>query len=277
MTPLPCGVGLGWRDETAWLIHQRANDLPFTELIAESVPVRGPLPRALEQRLEGGMVVIPHGVSLGLGDATRPCKRRLRRLAKVAKRLGAPLVSEHIAFVRGGGLETEHLLPVARTRANLDIVVDNVRRAQDALPVPLAIENIALLLDWDSSMIPEGEFIAELLDRTGALLLLDLSNLHANTRNFGWDARAFLDALPLARLAYAHVAGGVQTPGFYYDTHAHAVGEDSLALLAELHRRVGPVPVLLERDDHFGTRADLEAELDAIARCMPAQVVTRAA
>lgn len=264
MSRLPRGVGLGWRPETAWLIHKRAGELAFTEVIAESVPVRGPLPAALRQLLDRGLVVVPHGVSLGLGDAAPPSKKRLRRLARVARRLGAPLVSEHIAFVRGGGLETDHLLPVPRTAEVLDIVVDNIKRAQDALPVPLAVENIALAFDWQTSAIPENEFIAAVVERTGVQLLLDVANLHANALNFGWEPRAFIAALPLDHLAYVHVAGGIQRPDFYYDSHAHRIAGGPLALLHHLQQRVGAVPVLLERDDHFGTRGELEAELDDI-------------
>lgn len=173
-------------------------------------------------------------------------------------------MSEHVAFVRGGGHEVEHLLPLPRTCAVLDIVVDNVRWAQDALDVPLAIENIAALFAWPDDAIPESEFIAELLERTGAQLLLDVSNLAANALNFGVDVDAFFDAVPLDRIAYAHVAGGAWKGSFFHDTHAHPVGDASLDALGRLIARTGPLPVLLERDDGFGTRAALETELDAI-------------
>ena len=42
------GVGLGWRAETAWACERRAS-LGFTEVIAESVPTEGPLPRAIDR------------------------------------------------------------------------------------------------------------------------------------------------------------------------------------------------------------------------------------
>jgi uncharacterized protein (UPF0276 family) len=173
-------------------------------------------------------------------------------------------VSEHVAFVRGAGIETEHLLPVPRTREALEVVADNVRRAQDALDVPLVLENIASLFTWPDDVIDEASFLAELCERTGAPLLLDVSNLYANARNFGVDVDAFLDRLPLSRIAYVHIAGGVMRDGFYFDTHAHPVGTGPLEVLRRLVERTGPLPVLLERDDGFGTREALDAELDAI-------------
>lgn len=264
MSRLPRGVGLGWRPETAWTC-QRRGDLAFTEVVAESVPLEGPLPRALEQLLERGMPVVPHGVSLSLGSGERPDRDRLARLARVCSRVGAALVSEHVAFVRGAGIETEHLLPVPRTEEALAIVADNVRRAQDALGVPLALENIAHLFEWPDPELTEAELLAELLERTGAHLLLDAANLYANAVNFGWDVEAFLDTLPLERIAYVHVAGGVWKERFYVDTHAHPLAEGALDVLRRIISRVGPVPVLLERDDGFEDRASLDAELDAIA------------
>jgi uncharacterized protein (UPF0276 family) len=264
---LPNTVGLGWRPETAWLVHREREALGFTEIVAESVCLHAPLATPLRQLLDAGTVVVPHGVLLSLGSAEGIEPARLDRLAWVAEKLNAPLVSEHIAFVRGAGIETEHLLPVPRTRAMLDIMVENVRQAMDVLPVPLVLENIAKLFEWPddaSSEISEGAFVSELIARTGAGLLLDLSNLYANAHNHDWDPLAFLDELPLDRVAYVHLAGGVARGGLYRDTHAHPVGEGSLALLAALLERVSAVPVLLERDDSFGSREALEAEIAAV-------------
>ena len=157
---------------------------------------------------ERGLQVLPHGVSLSLGGADRPDRRRLDRLASVAERTGAPLVSEHIAFVRAGGRESGHLLPVPRTREALEILVENVALARDALPVPLALEHVAALVEWPGAEMDEAAFVGELLERTGALLLLDLSNLYANAHNHGYDALDALVPYPLGRIAYVQSAAG---------------------------------------------------------------------
>jgi len=208
--------------------------------------------------------VVAHGVSLSLGSGDAPDAARLRRLGRVARRLRSPLVSEHLAFVRGGGLETEHLLPICRTPETLEVVVENVRRAQESLPLPLAIENIASLFEWPGEQIPEAVFLRELSLRTGCKLLLDTSNLYANALNFDWDVEAYLDAIPFERVAYVHTAGGRYVGDFYRDTHAHAVEEGCLEVLAAALRRRPDLPILLERDEHFGSRAALYAELDQI-------------
>jgi hypothetical protein len=257
-------LGVGWRPELALLIERRT-DLGFVEVLAENVDDDPRTAAALDRLRARGVAVVPHGVSLSLGSAARPERKRLARLAQLARRYAAPLVSEHLAFVRAGGIDSGHLLPLPYTRAALEVVVRNVRAAQDALPVPLALENIATLFAWPEAEMSEADFVAEVLDRTGAWLLLDVENLYANALNLGVDARGYLARLPLERIAYVHVAGGARgQEGLYHDTHAHAVPTGVLELLAALCARTTPPGVMLERDDRFPADAALHAELDAI-------------
>jgi uncharacterized protein (UPF0276 family) len=256
------GFGIGWRPEID-LTVERLPGVDFVEVVAENVHLDH-LPESLRTLRARGMPVIPHGVSLSLGGAEPPDRRRLEHLAACAAALGAPLVSEHAAFVRAGGLEAGHLLPVPRTRDALAVLVDNVRRAQAALDVPLALENVAALLGWPEDELTDGEFLAELVERTGVLLLVDVANLYTNSVNLGLDPVAALDALPLDHLAYVHVAGGVLRDGVWHDTHAHGVPAPVLDVLAALCERVSPPGVLLERDDHYPSDADLAGELAAI-------------
>ncbi|HEX5752497.1 MAG TPA: DUF692 domain-containing protein [Archangium sp.] len=261
--PGTLGLGMGWRPELAHFIDRHPG-LGFVELLAEDFEPRGPLPPALENLRERGMTFVLHGVSLSLGGAAPPEPRRLEHLARVAERVGAVLVSDHVCFVRAGGLESGHLLPVPRTREMLEVLVENVRLAREALPVPLALENIATLVEWPSPELDEATLLAELVERTDTLLLLDLANLHANARNHGWEPLSWLERLPWERLAYVHMAGGVEQGGRYHDTHAHPLPREPLELLAALCERTRPPGVLLERDDHFPPDAELAAELDAI-------------
>lgn len=263
------GTGIGWRPEIAGEIAALPG-VDWVEVVAENV-CPDHLPEALRELRARGTAVIPHGVSLGLGGADRPDPGRLAALAARATALDAPLVTEHLAFVRAGGpltaspvLEAGHLLPVPRTRDALDVLCENVRIAQDALPVPLALENVAALFAWPGEEFTEGQFLAELVARTGVGLLIDVANLHTNHVNRGEDPAAALDALPLEALAYVHVAGGVERDGIWHDSHAHPVTGPVLDVLAELCVRTEPPGVLLERDDDFPGGGALAAELDAI-------------
>lgn len=257
------GRGAGWRPQIDGALA-RAEGLGFIEVIAESVGPTG-LPDGVAAARARGLQVVPHGIGLSLGGAERPEPARLAHLNSVAERVGAPLVSEHVAFVRAGGREAGHLLPVPRTRAALEILAENVAIAQEALAVPLALEHVAALVEWPDAKMDEAAFVGELIERTGALLLLDLSNLYANAHNHGYDALEALVRFPLERIAYVHVGGGVLRDGVYHDTHAHPVVPGVLHLVEELYAIADPPGVLLERDDDFPPEAELTAELRAIA------------
>ncbi|MER7460536.1 DUF692 domain-containing protein [Micromonospora sp. NPDC126480] len=269
----PAGVGLGWRPEIAGFVAGLPG-LRFVEVIAESVPAAGPLPDGLAALRERGVTVVPHGVRLSLGGAEPVDPARVAHLAAVADLTGAPLVSEHIAFVRAGGLDAGHLLPLPRSRDAVAAVCANVARAQADLPVPIALEPIAALFDWPDDELDEAAFLTEILDRTGALLLLDVANVYANARNRGADPLDLLDRLPLERIAYAHVAGGAEHGGFYHDTHTDPVPRAVLDLVGELCARHRPPALLLERDGHYPPADALRAELDALAAASGFPVVT---
>ncbi|MFF9850310.1 multinuclear nonheme iron-dependent oxidase [Streptomyces litmocidini] len=263
------GIGIGWRPEIAEAV-EALSGVDWVEVVAENI-CADHLPDSLTRLRERGVTVVPHGVSLGLGGADRPDPARLAALGEKAVALGAPLVTEHIAFVRAGGpltatplLEAGHLLPVPRTRDALDVLCENVRIAQDALPVPLALENIAALIAWPGEEMTEGQFLAELVERTGVRLLVDVANLHTNHVNRGEDPARALSELPVEAIAYVHVAGGVERDGVWHDTHAHPVPEAVLDVLADLASRVSPPGVLLERDDDFPPAAELAGELEVI-------------
>ncbi|SNX64656.1 hypothetical protein SAMN06272735_6484 [Streptomyces sp. TLI_55] len=263
------GTGIGWRPEIADAV-ERMPGIDWVEVVAENT-CPGHLPESLRRLRERGVTVVPHGVSLGLGGADRPDESRLTALAERAEALGSPLVTEHIAFVRAGGLltasprlEAGHLLPVPRTRDALDVLCENVRIAQAALPVPLAVENIAALIAWPDEEMTEGQFLYELADRTGVRLLIDVANLHTNHVNRGEDPAAALADLPLEAIAYVHVAGGFERDGVWHDSHAHPVPRPVLDILTDLASRVSPPGVLLERDENFPEPAELEGELAAI-------------
>ncbi|WP_097322597.1 DUF692 domain-containing protein [Paractinoplanes atraurantiacus] len=264
---------MGWRPEIAGFVTELPG-LRFAEVVAESVHAHGELPSGLEALLARGVTVIPHGVRLSLGGAEPVPGDRIEHFAAVAERLAAPLVSEHIAFVRAGGIEAGHLLPLPRTREAVDAVTANVRRVQRSLSVPIALEPIAALFDWPDDELTEAQFITEILDRTGALLLLDVANVYANARNRGTDPEELLDQLPLDRVAYSHVAGGAEHQGLYHDTHTDAVPQPVLDLVAALCARHRPPALMLERDGDYPPAADLRIELDAIAKASGYPAVT---
>ena len=111
----------------------------------------------------------------------------------------------------------------------------------------------------------ESEFLAELVERTGVSLVLDIANVYANALNRGRDPWTELERLPLDRIAYCHIAGGTVRGGIYHDTHTEPVPDEVLELLRTFATAGHRTPLMLERDGHYPPEAELLAELDSIA------------
>ena len=96
-------------------------------------------------------------------------------------------------------------------------------------------------------------------------LLLDVNNVYVNAINHGYDAHAFIDAMPTARIASLHIAGHYdEADDLKVDTHGAPVKDDVWDLLAHAYRQHGVRPTLLERDFNFPPMPVLLAEVEQI-------------
>lgn len=258
-------VGLGFRPELAADLMAQPRTVDFVEIVAETCYTQ----RATRREacaIREIWPVIPHGVKLSLGSAEGVDLERAKRLGVLARELRAPMISEHASFTRAGASDIGHLTQLPRTREAIAVLARNVERVRRVLPdVPLLLENVAWSFLWPDDEMDEPTFYQEVVRATGCPLLLDVGNLYANAVNEGRDPTAALLAYPLAHVAMVHVAGGVMEHGFYFDTHAHPVPPEVVALVGELLARRPDVPVMIERDANIDMR-ELDAELRAIRR-----------
>lgn len=156
------------------------------------------------------------------------------------------------------------LLPLKFSEENVTRVADRARRVRDVLGVPFALENISYYAALGRPEMPEAEFVARVVERSEAGLLLDVNNVYVNSVNHGYDPYAFLRALPLDRVVEIHIAGHERREsGLIIDTHGAEVIDPVYDLLAYALERTGPVPVLLERDNDVPPLAVL---LEEVAR-----------
>jgi len=258
------GVGIGWRPELATDLLARPGAVDLVEVTAEACGVAGA--RREARAIAEAWPVVVHGVKTSLGSAEGIDRDRARKLGEIAREVRAPCVSEHVAFVRAGGVEIGHLTGVPFTREAVAVLARNVAAARRLLPdVPLLLENVAWSFRWPDDVLDEGDFHREVTESTGCDLLLDVGNLYANARNAGRDPCELLARYPLDRVAMVHVAGGVFEDGFYFDTHAHPVPDAVLDLVARVLASTGDVPLVLERDAAFPPFVELDAELSRLA------------
>ncbi len=260
-------LGIGWRPQLALAIERRP-DLDFIELMAEDFCPSHELPEPVRNLIQRGMNVAVHSTALSLGGAELPRQSVVERLAWLAERTNAFVVSDHIAFVRSENRESGHLLPVERSDEMIEIIAENIESIKSKFNVPLALENIAVLIQWPGSNLDEASFLRRLLQQTETKLLLDVSNLYANSVNHKFDAEAYLAALPLDRIAYIHLAGGRIRDGVYHDTHTGAVPSGALRLLEQLARMTKLERVMIEIDDDFPGEAELNRQLDEISEVL---------
>jgi hypothetical protein len=123
-------AGLGWRPELAASIFANLDRIDVVEVIAEDwLDARERDLRAL--RLLGNTLpMILHGTSLGLASTHPVDARRLDKMARLIDAVRPVAWSEHLAFVRAGGMEIGHLAAPPRTRATIEGLTANVARAR---------------------------------------------------------------------------------------------------------------------------------------------------
>ena len=162
------------------------------------------------------------------------------------------------------------LLPLPFTDEAVHHVAARIRRVQDALGRRIAVENVSYYAaPWQA--MPEADFVNAVLAEAGCDLLLDVNNVFVNAVNHGYDARAFIDAMPAARIASYHVAGHYdEADDLKIDTHGAAVRDDVWSLLAHAYRAHGVRPTLLERDFNFPPFPELLAELARVRQLQAA-------
>lgn len=262
MAELPfLGAGVSLRPEWRWNVIRERERLDAVEVIPEDLCGIYAL-REIEA-MNAAVSVLLHGIGLSLGGAQPLDSLRLAHWARLVEALAPPWISEHLAFTRAGGRDIGHLMPLPFTREAVHVVAANVRRLRAAVgEVPILLENIAYTIALPGEMT-EAAFVRDVLDATGAGLLLDLENVHANSANHGYDPVAYLEQLPLDRVVEVHLAGGLQDGDVYADTHSAPVPEASWDLLRWLAERAPIRAVIVERDDDLPPFTEL---LDEIAR-----------
>jgi uncharacterized protein (UPF0276 family) len=268
--------GIGWRPAIADRILAAADRLDIVEVVVEDWAGRPARQLRALRTLSAQTPVVLHGVSLGLASSAPVETCRLDAFARVVDAARPLFWSEHLAFVRGGGIEIGHLAAPPRCGATITGTARNVARARRVVGSAPLLENVATLIDPPGSDRDEAQFTRDVLEACDADLLLDLHNLHANAVNFGFEEEDFLRKVPVQRVKAVHLAGGrrVGIPGKpgqqrLLDDHLHPVPEPVFSLLESIAARaVHELTVILERDGAYPPFEELLNELDRARTCV---------
>jgi uncharacterized protein (UPF0276 family) len=265
------GVGLGLRREIFdELLERRPPEIDFLEVSPENFMRRGGAYPAALRDAAATYPVVTHGLSMSLGGTDPLDARYLAELRAFVHDVASPWHSDHLCFGSVGGRVLHDLLPIAFKADAVARVADRIRRAEDALGVPVAVENITYYMHPGKKEMEEPEFLSRVCDAAGCGLMLDVNNAYVNATNFGFDVDAWMRAAPLERVVQIHVAGheafDLEGERILVDTHGADVPDPVLALLERVLRRTGDVPILLERDNNVPGVDELLREVAALRR-----------
>jgi uncharacterized protein (UPF0276 family) len=280
------GVGLGLRWEFLDELVTRSTSreppaIDFLEISPENYMGRGGRETASLTFLAGRYRLLTHGLTMSLGGIDPLDGAYLRELAAFVRDVASPWHSDHLCFGAVDGRALHDLLPVPFKRASVQRVADRIRRAQDILGVPLAVENVSYYWHPGRAEMGEAEFLARVCEAADCGLMLDLNNAYVNAANFRFDVNEWMRTAPLERAVQIHVAGhewfavdeggnlGEPTPpntphALIVDTHGAPVADPLLSLLSRVLARTGPLPIVLERDQNVPDLDTLLAELASL-------------
>ncbi|MFP8965943.1 DUF692 domain-containing protein [Pokkaliibacter sp. CJK22405] len=267
-TPALASLGLGAGLRSCHLPYLEKHLSPelagvdWFEAITENVLDHQGYARDFLFRLREHFPVVLHGVSLSIGSTDPLNRDYLKKLRALADSLSPAWISDHLCWTGIQGLNSHDLLPMPLTHESLTHTLERIDQVQEMLGRPLVLENPSSYLAFSRNDYPEWEFLAELVKRSGCLLLVDVNNIHVSSVNLGFDRLEYLHALPAEAIVQCHIAGPTDMGSHLIDTHDQPVPtpvwELYQALLAHCDR---PVSTLLEWDANIPDFPDLVEEL----------------
>jgi len=243
-------VGLALRPPHYADAAERPQAVDFYEIIADNYfDGKATSARSLE-RVAAAHPVVPHSVGMNLAGAAPIDDGYVRALGKVAAQVGAPWVTDHLCWTSHRDAHTHDLLPVPYAADLVPWITERIRGVQRALGRPFGVENVTTYVRFARDEMPEWEFVRRVSEEADCGLVVDINNVYVSSVNHGFDAAAYVAAIPWQRVLYVHVAGYARRPdGMLHDTHDAPVADDVWALYARAWAVGGPFPTILEWDD----------------------------
>jgi uncharacterized protein (UPF0276 family) len=209
-----------------------------------------------------------HGVGLSIGSEEPLDASHLNSVAQLVDRYQPAVFSEHLAWSSHGGVFLNDLLPLPYNLLTLSRVCDHIDQVQNCLGRDMLLENPSTYVEFVSSTWSEGDFLREVIRRTGCGLLLDVNNVYVSSINHGRDPTRSLCEMPCHATQEIHLAGFAEDldgagDRLLIDAHGSSVTDAVWALYDTALSLTGPQPTLIERDNDLPDFATLlqEAQL----------------
>ena len=258
-TPL-AGAGIGLRAPHVRQVLAERPAVPWLEVHSENYYVDGGPALAALTRIRADYPLSLHGVGMSLGGADPLDRAHLAKLARLIERTEPALVSEHLCWSGIGGRHLNDLLPLPYTDEALAHVCARVAEVQDISAARSWSRTCRATSRSPTRRSPSGSSSPRSRAAPAASCCVDVNNIYVNAMNHGFDADAYLAALPRDAIAEIHLAGFDASGPCLIDTHGAPVAPDVWALYRRAIARFGPVPTLIEWDTDIPPLATLLAE-----------------
>jgi len=256
------GFGLGLRPDHYSHILENQPNIDWFEIISENYMDTGGKPRRNLSKIAERYPLVMHGVSLSIGTVDPLNSEYLKKLKKLADEIKPAWISDHLCWTGIAHKNSHDLLPVPYTEEALKHIISRIKQVQDFLERPIALENPSTYLEFKDSHIPEAQFIAEMVKESGCHLLLDVNNVYVSCYNHRLDPKAYLDTLPLDKVAQIHLSGHSNYGTHIIDTHDNHVVDEVWSLYKYVVHKSGLTPnTMVEWDDNIPEFDVLYAEL----------------
>jgi uncharacterized protein (UPF0276 family) len=272
-------AGIGLKPVHYQDILDQKPDIGWFEAHPENYMGAGGPPHAWLTAIREHYPLSLHGVGLSLGGSARPDKAHLARLKQLIERYQPESFSEHLAWSSHQDQFYNDLLALPLTAETLELVCDHIDEVQEVLGVRMLLENPSTYVVFSESEIEETAFLAEVAQRTGCGLLLDVNNVFVSCSNQGRDPSSYLKSFAHQLVGEIHLAGHTvehleNGEVLRIDTHDQDICDEVFALYGQALALAGPVPTLIERDGNIPPLEQLLGEA-ALAEHVLQQAVRR--
>jgi uncharacterized protein len=260
------GCGLGLRSDFLLDLKETNFQPDFWEVTPENWMN---MPKVFENSFEEAVFskpTIAHGLSLSIGSVDKLNKKFVKEIKNFLDRYKIEYYSEHLSFSSLDGNQSYELLPLPMTKKMISIISDRVKEVEDIIQRNLILENATYYLVPYSEM-SEVDFINEVLEKSGAKMLLDVNNVFVNASNHSFKSRKFIDQIDKSKVAYMHIAGHYDDEEFNMKIDSHGVDVCSgVWKLLEYTLKQIDAPVMLERDNNIPPLSELELEYNQMKK-----------
>jgi uncharacterized protein (UPF0276 family) len=257
-------VGIGLRPPHYYQVMVEQPKIDWLEVHPENFMSKGGPLLDILSSIRDNYPLSFHAVGLSLGSAERVNKNHLKRIKTLIKRFEPILISDHLSWSNAGNIYLPDLLPIPYNDESLVLLSNHIDETQNYLQRTILIENPSSYLEYTTSTYSEAEFLAELIKRTDAKILLDVNNIYVSCFNHGWDPFDYIQTIPIGSVKEIHLAGHSihvldEHNHLLLDTHNNTVCQEVWELYRYAIHHIGHVPTLIEWDTDI---PDLEVLLN---------------